>query len=962
MTSEDYQNELNNDTQNNAEPIGNAVTPEENVGVGFDEKITSEIPVDVDTMGVVIDKAPSLSTDDLSQVPEEISANDINDLMADLMSSMGSEESVEESDVSVPKYEEAVAESKEPVVESKEPDISSVPNMGIDEETIEAGRALEEYLNSPVEQLINHPEVPSSLGFEIPDVDSIDTNSFDIENTLDFPSLPQMPDIPEVVEREHVEVSEAPEVESADAFSGFDLEPITIDNFDDHFTNNESENINADEAFNVEETVNLEEPAYVEEAVSAEEPVYAEEPVSLEEPIYVEEPEGVEEPAHAEETVNVDEPAYSEDAANSEEPANVEDMADVLSSNIDSADNFADAQNNNIVNEAAIEEAETASAITADELEDLRKELAESENDDDDESLGEDDIEKMLARAQNDAENPENDEARDNMSLEELLQTSNDNKTDDIGELLDKAERNEAIDEGIAALLDGKDMPPIDFNDPMSDGGEENLDPKAAKKAEKLRLKEEKKEAKRKAKEAKAAEKLAKKNAKAAKKSADGKDNQSDNSTVTKFVYNEGDNQNAFGQEQITAPVIPSADEMVSSGIEHNTDMSDVEALLADDLFSQNAGDDEVDGTQGSNAESASDADHNGGKSLEALSFDALNNGDESATSEDAAEGNIDDIPEKDAKEKKNPFKAFFGKIIDFLTEEDEDSDEKSAIILSDENAAILDELDGEGSKGGKKKKKKKGKKQSSGNEESAEELPEKKPPKKKKEKKPKKTDENEKPEPKISKKKVSMVALVCIMLGVTIFLMTYFTADYTAKKSGRDAFLKEDYQTCYQNLYGKKLNETEQIMYNRSECILKIQIWLREYEIYEEEGSEVKALDSLIQSVDSYPELKASAEEWGCIENVEPVYNSMVNILQGKYGLSEDKAKEIAAIEDDLVYTRVVNAIVSGVAYEDALNYIYTDDISGNTPTDEGVNAPANMDDILPEEDGVSGDGFIEP
>lgn len=909
MSSEDYQNELSNNASVSKETsaLEDFNVPANSNGTVFDEKINSEIPVDVDTMGVVIDKAPSLSTDDLEPESGEISANDINDLMADLMSSMDSDQSDDASEL-----QKSVGADNTVQAFAKNA-------SGLDEETIEAGRALEEYLNSPVENLINHPEMTASLGFEIPEID--DSNSVSSEtvfNNMDFPSMPQMPDIPEVIEREHDTNDIAPESEETVDFSGFNLEPITVDNFDEHFSNNSSD-LNSglvfdDNGLNNADTVDSSELNY--DAVGAVDSEVSNGNVVEE---LISEPNlDFDDEATVDFNNRVTDELDNRAAADSViEEAGVPDSEATGIFDNEATDN----SDNDITSNSIEQDAEEIAALTeaiapdsendtndsasfsVDELEDMKKELAESIDDDDDDALGENDIEKMLANAQRAADDDSASEERESMSLDELLQTSNDGKAEDIGELLDKAERNEAVDEGISALLNNNDMPPIDI-DSIPEGDEAPVDAKAAKKAEKLRLKEEKKEAKRKAKEAKAAEKLAKKQAK-----GKAKDN---------IIENVNENLNENVNEIVDSNTL--------SGDEQNSDMSEIEALLS-----------ETDLQDDANAEAAT------------------------------ADGEqTDAVPEKEKKT--NPIKAFFGKIADFLTEEDDD-DEKSEIILSDENAAILDELNGEGKKG-KKKKAKKGKKASGGDEESAEDLPEKKPPKKKKEKKLKKVDENEKPEPKISKKKITMVALVCIMFGVTIFLITYFTADYTVKITGRDAFKNEDYQTCYQSLYGKKLNDSDAVMYYRSECILKIQIWLREYEVYASEGSEVKALDSLIQSVDSYPALKDMSEEWGCLDKVEPVYGSIVDILQSKYGLSEEQAQAIAAIEDDVVYTRIVNAIVNGVNYEDALNYIYTDDISGNTPI-EGIDTtaptddteiPVEMDDLLPEEEGMSGNGFIEP
>ena len=280
---------------------------------------------------------------------------------------------------------------------------------------------------------------------------------------------------------------------------------------------------------------------------------------------------------------------------------------------------------------------------------------------------------------------------------------------------------------------------------------------------------------------------------------------------------------------------------------------------------------------------------------------------------------------------------------------------------LSDENAQILDEMNKEGD-GDKKKKKKDKKKKGEEKAEGGDDIRdvEEKPKKPKKEKKPKKAKEpaaDEKPEKKLSTKKIVMVVIVCGMFASLIFITIKFAGDYSVKKAGRTAFKNEDYQACYQDLFGKKLNETETIMFNRSECILRIRLWLREYEILADEGSEIKALDSLIQSINAYPGLYTSAVNWGCLDKVEPTYQEMLGILNNKYGLTTEEAFSIAAEPDDIVYTRLVHEVVNGMSYTDAYNKI-----NGivTEPEPEPVKEVVK-DDLLQEEDGIGNDNFVD-
>ena len=71
------------------------------------------------------------------------------------------------------------------------------------------------------------------------------------------------------------------------------------------------------------------------------------------------------------------------------------------------------------------------------------------------------------------------------------------------------------------------------------------------------------------------------------------------------------------------------------------------------------------------------------------------------------SEAEIDNILNKESSGK-NKKKGLFARFFAMLAEEDEDEDdERSSLKLSDENAAVLDQLDVEGD-GGKGKKKKK--------------------------------------------------------------------------------------------------------------------------------------------------------------------------------------------------------------------------------------------------------------
>ena len=288
-----------------------------------------------------------------------------------------------------------------------------------------------------------------------------------------------------------------------------------------------------------------------------------------------------------------------------------------------------------------------------------------------------------------------------------------------------------------------------------------------------------------------------------------------------------------------------------------------------------------------------------------------------------------------DASQKKEK-KGFFSKLLDLFTEEDEEDEEENQLQLSEENKQILDEMGKDQKKKGKKEKKPK-------KEKAAKE----KKPKKEKKRKEKKEKIPEVPEKKLSPKKVIPIVVVCISLGVVILLLSSFLTEYMTRRSGRKAYYAGDYQTCYQNFFGKELDETEQVMYSKSESILTIRMWLREYEVFVNEGSELEALDSLLQAVHDYPSLLNYATEYNAQDEVTVAFQEILNVLSQKYGLNQEEAQEIADISNNVEYTQRVMTVLQNLGLE---SWDIPQIVEDATPSNDGETA-AELPDLLPEE-----------
>ena len=536
-----------------------------------------------------------------------------------------------------------------------------------------------------------------------------------------------------------------------------------------------------------------------------------------------------------------------------------------------------------------------------------------------------------------------------------LLGDTDDSDLLDIQDMLDKADNNEAVGQEIEALLQGEP------GQGAMESVTETEGEKSRKAQERKRKRQEKAAAKKAAKEAKAAAKAAAKEAKKAGKV----------STDEKTIEEAAGEKDPFDPElldSIVSAAEQAGQESGGAGSDGEEFPGDTD-LLADLLGAPDDGD-----ALGQAAEAGEDAAAGSEAEADDLGFDmsslfgddegSLGTGDDVFGEQDSAfpdfleadGGNVDAIlPKMEEGGKK---KGLFARFFEMLTEEAEDENE--SLRLSDENKDILSDLDKEKTAG--KKKKKKGKKNAAGaeGEEGAEGQKGKggKPAKAKKPKKPKPEKPPKEPEPeplipprKLTLKRVLPVALVCASLGILIVVFANASVDFTDKQNAKEAYYSGDYQTCYENLFGKELNETEQIMFGTSESILRVRLWMREYEMFVEAGEEVEALDVLIQAVNDFPKLYAYAEKWNAGDDVQAGYTGILNILAGKYGLTEAQALEIASVRSDYDYTEMVVDIVQGKTYG-----------SWNEPPEEPETPePEPLPDELPEEGDLGGDSFIQ-
>ncbi|MDE5892645.1 MAG: hypothetical protein K2H45_06970, partial [Acetatifactor sp.] len=313
-------------------------------------------------------------------------------------------------------------------------------------------------------------------------------------------------------------------------------------------------------------------------------------------------------------------------------------------------------------------------------------------------------------------------------------------------------------------------------------------------------------------------------------------------------------------------------------------------------------------------------------------------------------------VPGETAEAEKK--QGFWGKLFNTLTQEEEDTKDP-ADLISDENGAIMEQLDKEDKGKGKKKKKadKKGKGKNvadAGEDEDLEEASNDKK-KKKKEKKPKKEKpaasvEELVPGKKLSIKKILPVVLVALVFCAAYVIVSNLYIGYVNKQRAEDAYYDGDYLGCYTLLFGQDLNESQALIYHKSELTLQMERIKGNYQRLMLEGKELEALDYLVQSVCRREEFYLEAQEWGCLDMVEQTFTGLIGLLNANYSLDETRAMEIAALQSDVDYT---------IALLNVLEESHGPEPAGEEAGEQEQSAP--YEDLLPEEEEITDTEFVD-
>ncbi len=287
---------------------------------------------------------------------------------------------------------------------------------------------------------------------------------------------------------------------------------------------------------------------------------------------------------------------------------------------------------------------------------------------------------------------------------------------------------------------------------------------------------------------------------------------------------------------------------------------------------------------------------------------------------------------EKKPKEPKDPNRPeadnFFTRLLKKLFESEEDIEEDDAANvlpmdgpgveeLSEENMALLRELEGadaaaaEKEEDGKKKKKEKKEKKEKPKKEKKE-----KPKKEKKPKKPKEPKEKGKPLP---KKPVIFITLLGLSFGVMVMVLTNLTGYAVPFGQAKTLFNTgasdpTNYVSAFKEIEGMKVKKGDMEFYNRALIMAEVS---SEYEHYltfkkanEQKMSDkmiAEQLDALVCAAGRYSANVEGATEYDCVTELENLGKMIEEALKEEYQMSMDEALEIYSARTRKLYTKMI-------------------------------------------------------
>lgn len=163
-----------------------------------------------------------------------------------------------------------------------------------------------------------------------------------------------------------------------------------------------------------------------------------------------------------------------------------------------------------------------------------------------------------------------------------------------------------------------------------------------------------------------------------------------------------------------------------------------------------------------------------------------------------------------------------------------------------------------------------------------------------------------------MNKKAAALVFVVVAILGVLVYgSSTKFTYQLHVSNA-KKYFEHTEYTKAYTTLLGMELKESDQILMDRVEIIMRVNKQITSHERNLALGRDIEALDALLKGLQRYQVNYDKAATLSVSMNLDSLKQSILSTLNEVYHISEDTANELLHIENQQEYTTKISQYIT--------------------------------------------------
>lgn len=158
--------------------------------------------------------------------------------------------------------------------------------------------------------------------------------------------------------------------------------------------------------------------------------------------------------------------------------------------------------------------------------------------------------------------------------------------------------------------------------------------------------------------------------------------------------------------------------------------------------------------------------------------------------------------------------------------------------------------------------------------------------------------------------------AAVVIIFFATIAALTIFGSMLLSRNSNmsnaENLFASGDYMKAYDTINAANLVDEDDVLYKRIRLCSQVQKEVNSFKNYTAMDKKLEALDSLVKGIRHYDLNLAEAESLNITGQMENLKSQLVSALSTDFGVTEEEARRLVAIEDRVEYAKQLQEVLN--------------------------------------------------